>query len=125
MSREPRERAFDELARLSARGTLSRGKALRLMGAALVGGVLASIPGVALAAPCSPGFTSCGSNCCDSTQACERRGGAPRCITPTAGCPHGCPQNMRCCNVGGFGICCGNNQGCSAFPGVPSSIMCQ
>ncbi len=40
-----REGSFDELAKGLAAGTVSRGKALRLMGAALVGGVLASLPG--------------------------------------------------------------------------------
>ncbi len=38
MARETREHSFDELASELARGTLSRGKALRLMGAALLGG---------------------------------------------------------------------------------------
>ena|ERR687889_1907712 len=51
MSPEAREHSFDELTRGLANGTLSRGKALRLMGAALVGGALASIPGIALAEP--------------------------------------------------------------------------
>ena len=41
---------FDDLARGLADGSLTRGKALRLMGAALVGGTLASFPGVAWAA---------------------------------------------------------------------------
>src|SRR5919199_924837 len=59
MSPEARERSFDELACGLASGTLSRAKALRLMGAALVGGVLASIPRVAVAATCSP------SGCCE------------------------------------------------------------
>ena len=49
MSPEARERSFDELASGLASGTLSRDKALRLMGAAVVGGVLASIPRVAAA----------------------------------------------------------------------------
>ena len=51
MSPEARERSFDELATELANGSLSRGKALKLMGAALVGGALASIPGIAEAAP--------------------------------------------------------------------------
>jgi hypothetical protein len=51
MSPEPRDHSFDELTRGLASGTLSRGKALKLMGAALVGGTLASIPGIAGAAP--------------------------------------------------------------------------
>ena len=50
MSRETRESSFDELARGLASGNLTRGKALRLMGAALVGGALASFPGTAWAA---------------------------------------------------------------------------
>jgi hypothetical protein len=43
--------SFDEIAVGLSSGTLSRGKALRLMGAALVGGLLASLPGIAQAAP--------------------------------------------------------------------------
>src|SRR3712207_3008844 len=45
------EYSFDELARGLASGTVSRRKALKWMGGALLGGVLASIPGVAVAAP--------------------------------------------------------------------------
>jgi hypothetical protein len=52
MARErTRASSFDELAVGLSSGTLSRGKAIKLMGAALVGGVLASIPGIAEAAP--------------------------------------------------------------------------
>ena len=51
MSQQTTNHSFDELTRGLANGTLSRGKALRLMGAALVGGALASIPGIALAEP--------------------------------------------------------------------------
>jgi hypothetical protein len=43
------EYSFDELAKGLASGTVSRGRALKLMGGALLGGVLAAIPGVALA----------------------------------------------------------------------------
>src|ERR671910_3161648 len=47
---DPRgETSFDEVAKGLANGTISRRQALRWMGGALVGGVLASIPGVALA----------------------------------------------------------------------------
>jgi len=49
MGEQTRERSFDELAKGLASGTLSRGKALRLMGAALLGGALASLPGGAWA----------------------------------------------------------------------------
>ena len=43
MSPEARERSFDELAMGLASGSISRGKALRLMGAAVVGGALGSL----------------------------------------------------------------------------------
>jgi hypothetical protein len=51
MSPEARDHSLDELARGLASGNLSRRKALKLMGATLVGGALASIPGIALAEP--------------------------------------------------------------------------
>ena len=68
-------RTFDELASGLASGTLSRGKALRLMGAALVGGTLASV-GIreAGADQCKPNGKACkkhtqccSGNCADGT----------------------------------------------------------
>jgi hypothetical protein len=69
MAPEAREHSFDELARGLASGTLSRGRALRLMGAALVGGTLTSfgIGGVAAADDeCKPTAKKCKKNkqCC-------------------------------------------------------------
>jgi hypothetical protein len=61
MARGTTERSFDELASGLARGTLSRGKAIRLMGAALLGGTLASFPGAAWAA--KGGKSSCAHFC--------------------------------------------------------------
>jgi hypothetical protein len=52
MPPEARERSFDELARGLASGTLSRGKAIRWMGGALLGAALASFPRVAWANDC-------------------------------------------------------------------------
>jgi hypothetical protein len=51
MTDDRRDGSFDELAKGLASGELSRGRALRLMGVALVGGALASLPGIASAAP--------------------------------------------------------------------------
>ena len=45
------ETSFDELAKELAEGKLSRRNALRWIGGTLVGSLLASIPGVALATP--------------------------------------------------------------------------
>ena len=75
MARE--ESYFDELARGLAEGSISRGKALRLMGGALVGGVLASIPGMAGAAPKCPG--------CPATCNCVRDSvnHVRACVSPT------------------------------------------
>lgn len=73
MSEEMRERSFDALAKGLASGDVSRGKALKLMGAALLGGMLASTPTVAGAKPnanrCKndkqcPAGTTCVSNVC-------------------------------------------------------------
>jgi hypothetical protein len=43
---QPREHSFDELAKGLAKRSLSRGDALKWVGAAVMGGLLASIPGV-------------------------------------------------------------------------------
>ena len=102
MSPEARERSFDELARGLASGEVSRGKALRLMGAALVGGVLASVPGVALAAP---GPKKCGGQICPSGQVCLKGGGKPRC---------GCRPGNLVTPVGGGEPFCACFQSCAA-----------
>jgi hypothetical protein len=79
-----REASFDELAKGLAGGTLSRGKMLKMMGAALFGGAVASIPGVALAAPkpgkgpCRPGQVQCGKKCCPETASCVKG----KCVCP-------------------------------------------
>ncbi len=74
MSQQTTNCYFDELAKGLATGTLSRGKALRLMGVALVGGALASIPGIAWADGCRRLGRECSrdSQCCSSN--CIRRG---------------------------------------------------
>jgi hypothetical protein len=106
------EHSVDELAKGLATGTLSRRKALRMLGAALVGGVLASIPGVAWAqpqrpaGPCRPG--------CPEGYTCTR---SPRDGTiGTRGNPFWCcpadPQEF-CCLPEDFcasGECCGAGQ---------------
>jgi hypothetical protein len=60
MTKEAGERYFDELASGLASGSISRGRALKLMGAALVGGALASVPGVTVAQrPAQAQTTTC------------------------------------------------------------------
>ena len=84
MSPEEREHSFDELAKGLASGTVSRGKAIRWMGGALLGAALASLPGVALADDdCRRLGRECrrDSQCCSRN--CIRRGDDKVCACPT------------------------------------------
>lgn len=86
------ELSFDELAKDVASGTLSRRKALRLLGAALVGGALASMPGVAWAAGRKGGNREC-VRCCKEKYGPGRKRG--QCISAGARgeCPVTCDGN--------------------------------
>jgi hypothetical protein len=124
MARETRESSLDELAKGLASGTVSRGKALRWMGAALIGGALAAVPGMAWAAPapgkgnCPTGRVKCRGRCvnlqsdanncgqcsnvCSAAEVCA--GGACVCPQGQLGCATGlcaCPQGTGCSPVTG------------------------
>ena len=76
---------FDDLARGLADGTLTRGKALRLMGAAVVGSTLGSL-GIGGEASADPiGCKRNGKNCTRNDQCCSRNcsGGSCRAQTTT------------------------------------------
>jgi hypothetical protein len=120
--------SFDEIAREFA-GGVSRRKALRLLGSALLGGVLASIPGVAWARAdrnqsyrsCPGGIERCGRVCCEViTRTCVPGGGGnpPQCVceagkTECGGSTHRCCFSREVC-VNGECTCapeytvCGN-----------------
>jgi hypothetical protein len=73
----PQERSFDAVARGLANGSITRGRALRLLGGALLGGAVASIPGVGWLAGGSgeahaqvPGDGPGGSTCSNGGQSC-------------------------------------------------------
>jgi hypothetical protein len=91
MTREAGERSFDELASGLASGTLSRGKALRLLGAALVGGALAFTPKVAEALHKCDSTEDCRSGiCCDGTCCGVLTGeGGPGCFPASKRCGKG------------------------------------
>ena len=121
--RDPGERdagrSFDDLARGLAEGTMPRRRALRLLGAALVGTVMASMPAaIAQAAPCRPGQFQCGRRCCPQEASCVRGD----CLCPTGRnfCPRGTLQ--------GVDTCCPEGSGCCVITGtqgeVISSICC-
>jgi len=92
-----RESSFDELAKGLASGTISRGRALKMLGAALVGAVLASGRGAALAdTQCKPLRKKCNNNaqCCSSNCIEDPQGSGKVC-----GCAAGqtlCPGNNSC-----------------------------
>jgi hypothetical protein len=112
MAREG-ESFFDDLARGLANGSISRGKALRLMGAALVGGTLGSLGGVAAADDlCKP----TGKKCRKDTQCCSgncSKSGTSRFGTCAAACTSNggtCSSNTDCCSGNcPSGTCCGSN----------------
>ena len=111
--------SFDQLARGLASGTVTRGQALKLAGGALLGGLLASIPGVAWAQgerPCPPGTHRCppGGPCVATGTPCPGGGcpdGLQRCgdtcldlendLLNCGGCGHQCPPEAYACE-GGF-----------------------
>src|SRR5919112_1701909 len=90
MARESTESSFDELASGLARGTLSRGKALRLLGGGLVGSALASlVPGAAWADDDCRGF---GRRCRRDRQCCSRN-----CVRRGDDKVCGCPEGKTRC----------------------------
>jgi Stigma-specific protein, Stig1 len=131
MNEEPRERSFDELAKGLASGEVSRGKALRLMGAALVGGALVAIPGVAFARTprtpptgkggCPQGRTLCRGKCYDLQTSSENCGQCGNVCSAGQVCQGGtclgargalCSSNSQCasglyCSTGGTCEPCG------------------
>jgi hypothetical protein len=116
------EHSFDELARGLASGTLSRRKALRLMGAALVGSALASIPGVALAAD-EGGNRECVRFCKENFPLGPERSG---CISAGARGEGPCFDN----GGGGGGGCtpegasCGDAEYCCCLELTPGNVTC-
>jgi hypothetical protein len=91
VSQQTTNQSLDELAKGLATGTLSRGKAIRWMGGALLGAALASVPGVAWANDddrCSEGQTRCGERCVN-LKTNERHCGS---------CSNRCRSNQTCCN---------------------------
>jgi len=90
------EHSFDELARGLANGTVSRRRALRLLGGALLGGVLASIPGVALAQPEGRGGPPGGSQGCPYPGQIRVFGGRCDCPSGQVLCNNACVNGPFC-----------------------------
>jgi hypothetical protein len=97
MTKAARERSFDELGSGLASGEVSRREALKWLGAALLGGVLAFRPEAAEARFCDPGLRRCGNTCYDPNTrfCCHGHGGVNECDTET----------QYCC-IGAEGVAC-------------------
>jgi hypothetical protein len=145
MSPEARERSFDELARGLASGGLSRRRALKLMGAALVGSALASL-GIGEAAADAPGCKRNGKKCRKNHQCCSGNCVGRTCSACPSGrvllsngtcalpCGAGLPPCPDCSSVGrptcasadtGGIFCSGDRAGlCAPGGGCPTGQFC-
>jgi hypothetical protein len=141
VSQQTSNQSFDELASGLASGTLSRGKALRLMAAALLGGALSFTPKVAEALPqaihnphkcnsaggCTEG-SCCGGTCCGEGQ----EGNPPvpfvTCVTAASGCPirvgTGCYHTIEAPLQPTCLANCGGGIACTASAQCPSGMVC-
>ena len=111
MAREMTESSFDELAKGLASGSISRGRAIRLMGAALVGGTLGSfgIGGVAAADNlCKPTGKKCNKN----KQCCSGNCSGGKCAA--------CPSGQVLCNGSCVSTSCPEGQTFN-----PTSCQCE
>src|SRR3569623_1626468 len=111
------ESFFDDLARGLADGTLTRGKAIRLMGAAVVGGTLGSfgLGGVALAdEECKP----TGKKCRKDKQCCSGKCSGGICAAASGSFGDTCATGTECCS----GTCKGGVCAQSCIP--PDAISC-
>jgi hypothetical protein len=97
MSQETSNRYFDELASGLASGSISRGRALRLIGAALVGGTLASL-GIREAAADPPGCKRNGKHCKNDEQCCSRNCEGGKCAAACLSNGGTCTANDQCCS---------------------------
>jgi hypothetical protein len=122
MTREDRgASSFDELASGLASGSISRGKALRLMGAALVGGALGSL-----------GMREAGADLCKRAgKACKKNSQccSGNCVNAPTGTCAVCPSGQVLCGGNCVSNSCDpgqtfNTTNCQCEPTGPASISC-
>ena len=93
-----RERSFDALTRGLANGSISRRRAIRLLGGALLGGAVASIPGVSWLSGRSGEAQA--AVCATQGRACNRRR---------------CCQGLACIGKPGNRVCCPKERVCGSI----------
>jgi hypothetical protein len=97
VGQETTNRYFDELATGLASGSISRGKALKLMGAALLGGTLASL-GIGEAGADPPGCKRNGKKCKRDTQCCSGNCDSGICAAACLSAGEACMADDECCS---------------------------
>jgi hypothetical protein len=109
-------KTFDEVVKRIGNDGVSRRQALRLMGGAVFGGVLASIPGRGRAArPDCPSGVTCRGECCPAGATCVKgKGGGCSCPRDFLDCGTGTCINpwIDVNNCGGCGNICAEGQVC-------------
>ena len=117
------ETSFDELAKGLASGTITRGQALKLAGAAILGTTLASLfPRLAFAqSGCPEDLEPCGGGCCDITEECCA---GVVCCDATEECCAGvcCEPGLVC--VGGQCVCPSGTIACGSSCCNPAIEIC-
>jgi hypothetical protein len=106
VSQQTTNRSFDDLARGLADGSITRGKAIRLMGAALVGGALGSL-GIGEAGADPIGCKRNGKACKKDTQCCSGNCEGGTCAAACVSDGGACFDNTDCCsdNCDSSGFC--------------------
>jgi hypothetical protein len=116
MSPEARERSFDDLARGLANGSISRRKALRLMGAAIIGSTLGSL-GIGEASADPPGCKRNGKNCTRNEQCCSGNCSSGSCqaqtTTTTTSSTTSTSTSTSTTSTSTTPMCIPNGSGCS------------
>jgi len=106
----PTDQSFDALAKGLAEGPVSRRRAVKLLGGALLGGALATLGfgRTAEAAPCPAPGIKCFGSCCTGGQQCIQTAAGASCQCPSGEILCGPEGNKQCTNYLTNPLNCGN-----------------
>jgi hypothetical protein len=124
------DRMFDEMARILA-SQMPRRQAFKLLGGALVGGIVAALRTETVSAACSGTQTACGTGCCNNSnqQCCGTSATGFSCQPKTNTCcgKNSCSStNQRCCGTGTAATCRASTDNCCGTTGLSckSGVAC-